>query len=127
MLTVKVRLVSGSNPFEGRVEVQYNDEWGTICDHNWDLNDATVICRMLGRDRAVYAPTRTLYGKGCGEIFFHGLICSGTEKSLLECTHNGLKTNQVCGHDNDVSVICDTGNYTGILLCKTFTPYTLLR
>ena len=43
-----VRLRDGRTPNEGRVEICYYDNWGTICDDNWDDNDARVVCRQLG-------------------------------------------------------------------------------
>ena len=43
-----VRLVNGPSDAEGRVEIRYNDIWGTICNDNFDDNDALVLCKMLG-------------------------------------------------------------------------------
>ena len=43
-----VRLVGGSAPNKGRVEICINRSWGTICDTSWDSQDATVVCRKLG-------------------------------------------------------------------------------
>ena len=43
-----VRLVQGSTPREGRVEVCKNSTWGTVCDNGWSRVDAMVVCRQLG-------------------------------------------------------------------------------
>ena len=43
-----IRLVGGSVPSEGHVEVCYNNEWGTVCDDGWSSIDAGVACRWLG-------------------------------------------------------------------------------
>ena len=42
-----MRLVGGTN-YSGRVEIEYEGIWGTICDRGFDINDAKVICRMKG-------------------------------------------------------------------------------
>ena len=51
----EVRLQGGSSSFEGRVEVLHDEEWGTICDDGWGLNEATVVCQQLGFALATYA------------------------------------------------------------------------
>lgn len=42
-----VRLVDGG-PFAGRVEYCDGTAWGTVCDNNFGMQEATVICNQLG-------------------------------------------------------------------------------
>ena len=43
-----MRLVDGSSPHEGRVEVCVNEAWGAICSSGWGISDGNVVCNQLG-------------------------------------------------------------------------------
>lgn len=53
--------------YEGRVEVYYDNEWGTVCDDDFDISAAHVVCRELGYMGAVSWHPSAKFGKGEGE------------------------------------------------------------
>ncbi|XP_055973661.1 macrophage receptor MARCO [Sorex fumeus] len=95
-----VRIVGTTS--RGRAEVFYNNVWGTICDDDWDNDDATVFCRMLG-----FASGRAIvnFGGGTGQIWLDNVACRGSEASLWDCRKSNWGTHN-CQHSEDAGVTC---------------------
>ena len=103
-----IRLVGGSSYNEGRVEVNYNGEWGTVCDDGWDSTDANVVCRQLGFGYSGTAIGSAYYGQGSGPILLDNITCTGNEPTLVNCSHLGVGITTNCNHSKDAGVICNT-------------------
>ncbi|NWH61038.1 MARCO protein, partial [Geococcyx californianus] len=95
-----IRIVGGGR--KGRVEVFYQGIWGTICDDHWGIEDASVVCRMLGFNRAVSSFTATA---GTGRIWLDDVNCSGNEQSIFDCPKLDWGVNN-CSHNEDAGVEC---------------------
>ena len=107
------------------MEVYYNGEWGTVCDDEWDLNDAQVVCRQLGFPPPIAAVRFAHYGQGSGEIWLDNVDCVGNELRIENCSHNGWG-NGNCDHSEDASVQCGRGNliYPAFMICVVKVLYT---
>ena len=81
------------------------EEWGTICNHNWDLEDATVACRQLGYSKAISADRITCYGEESRKSWMDDLRCRGNEIGLQYCAFSGWGNNY-CLHFEDAGVTC---------------------
>ena len=116
-----VRLVGSLN--EGRVEVFYNNTWGTVCDDSWDIKDARVVCHQLGFPDAEEAYRGDSFPPGTGEIWLDNVACTGNESSISQCSHRGWG-NDDCDHDEDAGVRCSlTGWQTGIIYLDSRTVF----
>ena len=102
-----VRLVGGSSYNEGRVEVNYNGQWGTVCDDGWDDTDAGVVCRQLGFGSSGTAIRSAGFGQGSGSILLDSILCSGSELTLTSCGHLGISVTRSCSHAEDAGVRCN--------------------
>ena len=109
---IPVRLVNGSNPHNGRVEIYtnstgglFNARWGTVCDDDWDFYDARVVCRQLGYPDAVTALTSAHYGEGSLPILLSNVSCVGHEPNLTICGYNGIDIHN-CQHSKVAAVEC---------------------
>ncbi|KAL5011266.1 hypothetical protein ScPMuIL_009817 [Solemya velum] len=109
-----VRLAgTGSGRTQGRVEVQIQGVWGTICDDDFDSRDARVLCRMLGLN-TTYA--RAHGGAWFGEgnetmpIWLSNLWCEGDESSISDCNNGIIPANGItnCYHSRDAGISCET-------------------
>ena len=88
------------------MEVNYNGEWGTVCDDGWDNTDAGVVCRQLGFGSSGTAIRSAGFGQGSGTIWLDSVTCTGNESTLASCGHFGVGVARECSHREDAGVRC---------------------
>ncbi|XP_039644372.1 scavenger receptor cysteine-rich type 1 protein M130-like [Perca fluviatilis] len=100
-----VRLVNGTSLCSGRLEVkstQSTQPWSSVCEDNFDLQDAEVVCRELGCG-APSVLQGALYGDMEAPVWTKEFQCRGHESSLLDCDSSDRKT---CSSGKAVGLTC---------------------
>ena len=97
-----------------------------MCDDDWDMNDASVVCRELGFPKALTATKPAVFGTGGnGTIWTNNVRCAGNETSLTQCAHNGWEKG-TC-HSKYAEAACSPGK-TNIFTqsCRSMNPSKFL-
>ena len=100
--------------WEGEIEVYYGGQWDRVCNSNWDINDAEVVCRELGFSGVTSAEySRAIHGLRDTAIL-DGALCTGEELHLLDCPRFVPLSNVT----NDC-----LGNYAGVTCMSKYNEY----
>ena len=87
----------------GRVELYFSGEWGSICPEGWDFFDALIACRQLGFKWVNHLGLGVDKGKGEGPSWLNNVECEGSEPSLDMCPNDGWMEHEC---DGAASVWC---------------------
>ena len=96
---------------EGAVRLELNNavmiynsgSWRYVCDDDWDIDDANVVCRQLGLGSATSAPTQIRIPSD--SFWLDNVQCSGSESSLSDCTSNEWGSEN-CGTTEGAGAVC---------------------
>ncbi|XP_014065401.1 scavenger receptor cysteine-rich type 1 protein M130 [Salmo salar] len=101
-----VRLVGEENACSGRLEVKSNQSWASVCEADFNWQDAEVVCwELLCPDLS--ALQGGLYGEGEGQTWDKEFQCKGNESLLLDCS-TAAREKKNCTHGNYVGLNCST-------------------
>ncbi|KAL1275637.1 hypothetical protein QQF64_035260 [Cirrhinus molitorella] len=102
---VPLRLSGGEGQCSGRLEVYHNGAWGSVCDDQWDISDAQVVCRQLGCGAALRADGNLTFGAGEGVVWLKKGQCRGNEIHLWDCPLS-LNNHSYCSPKKLVTLSC---------------------
>ncbi|XP_032253121.1 Fc receptor-like protein 2 [Phoca vitulina] len=88
----------------GRVEMERDGSWGTVCDDGWDMKDVAVVCREPVCGAAKHTPAGLLYLPLAEEdpsVFLQVALATGP-RMLAECEQ--VETFD-CDHSEDAGAV----------------------
>lgn len=98
-----VRLSGGGT--YGRVEVHLLGTWLPICDDDWTMVDATVVCRQLELGIFGLPVTDETFHDGEKRPIRVTKKCSGYEERLQDCSTEHRRSD--CGESPMAGVLCN--------------------
>ena len=100
-----MRLTGSPFSYAGTVEIFRQGTWGAVCDANWDLSKARIICRQLGYQGAWAALVGSHYGSGSRPPWMNNVRCTGVERRIEDCAFDGWYESG-CPETRSAGVVC---------------------
>uniref|UniRef100_A0A4W3HGN3 SRCR domain-containing protein n=1 Tax=Callorhinchus milii TaxID=7868 RepID=A0A4W3HGN3_CALMI len=109
-----IRLMDGGSSCAGRVEIYYNETWGTVCDDSWGSLEADVVCKQLGCGSAVDTISAAPCGSASGQVWLDEVRCSGKESALWECASSPWGQHDSYQSGSVISALTDESDVSGV-------------
>lgn len=121
----KIRLVGGKSSREGRLQVQINDQWGTVCNHGWTIHSAALACQQMGwvlnpEDWDLKSDEIPSVGSE-HPILLSNVRCDPLDTDVTSCklSEGTDMMHNSCTHEDDVGLKCYGLSWSGVRLGMT--------
>ncbi len=112
-----LRLVNGSKPWEGIVEIFYNNTWGTICYDGYSSSNGVVLCKQLGYLGYGGSYSYTASSSSTKPVWWRHLRCNpDIHHDISTCPFQGWG---VSCYGGQWAVRCNPGYWRGIRFRET--------
>ena len=108
-----LQLAYRPSPCDGVVLVWHEGAWGHVCNWEWTLKEASIVCRHLGCGQAVGAPKYVLLPREVVRPWLHNVSCRGDKASLWGCSL-GAWTKSECPYEWVVVALCSSKSWAGV-------------
>lgn len=111
----EVRLVDGPGPWDGRLEVSFNNTWMSVCQYTTQYL-YTVVCRQLGYEANSYSYR---YPNGNEKIFLRNVRCYTYDNdNITQCNRENWLSQSDC-RNSVIYVHCRRPHWAGVHLAVT--------
>lgn len=104
----------GEEPNQGRLEINHDGYWGTVCHDHFDEQDGTIVCQQLGYTKLRGYSQVNETSRKQGVIWLDDVNCSTSHVRLSECNSRGWGITD-CRYSDAVSVACEGKGISSIV------------
>ncbi|XP_030745583.1 protein bark beetle isoform X2 [Sitophilus oryzae] len=116
---VPIRLLGGDTETEGRLQIKINNQWGTVCNYGWTVENAALVCQQLGyvlNPSDWYIERNEIPDAGKTEkVVLSNVQCQDYDLDITKCRAETITDfYNSCDHDNDVGIRCYKSSWAGV-------------